>query len=95
MAEVLALREEGLSLRQLSEEFDIPVGTLSWWAHRLRSEKEPAFTEVRVSDAAPPAVSRVSGPLRLRFPGGVVAEFDGGLAKRVADALLGDLARWS
>jgi len=92
---MLALREEGLSLRQLAEEFDIPVGTLSWWAHRLRSEKEPAFTEVRVSDATPSSVSRISGPVRLRFPGGVVAEFEGELANRVADALLGDLTRWS
>ena len=95
MEEVLAFREqEGLSLRQLSEEFGIPVGTLSWWAHRLRGEGEPAFTEVRVSEAAPPPSSHGCA-LRLRLPGGVVAEFEGELANQVAGALLGDLAQWS
>ena len=96
MTRLLALRDrEGLSLRELAERFDIPTGTLSWWAHRLRAEKKPAFTEVRLSREVSAARSETAAPARLRFPGGVVAEFDGDLAKLVADALLGQLARWS
>jgi transcriptional regulator with XRE-family HTH domain len=99
MTEVLALREqEGLSLRQLAEQFDIPVGTLSWWSHRLRAEKaekREAFTEVRVSKTESVARSGGAAPLRLRCPGGVVAEFEGELANQIADALVSELDRWS
>ena len=37
MAALLARRErDGLSLRELSDESGIPLGTLSWWSWRLR-----------------------------------------------------------
>ena len=37
MAALLARRErDGLSLRELSDESGIPIGTLSWWSWRLR-----------------------------------------------------------
>jgi len=95
MTRLLALRErEGLSLRELAEQFDIPEGTLSWWAHRLRAEKRPAFTEVRMSKEASAERVETGAPVRLRLPGGVVAEFDGDLANQVADTLLGQMARW-
>lgn len=91
---------EGLSLRQLADRSGIPVGTLSWWSHRLRSESGPAFCEVRVAHEETPATPprRTHGgsvDLRLRLPGGVVAEFGGDLAERVSGVLLESLARWS
>jgi len=101
---LFALRErEGLSLRALADRSGIPVGTLSWWSHRLRQEESPAFTEVRVVDdqgdvSASPAPLRDAGGacrMRLSLPSGVVAELEGDLADRVASALVEDLLRWS
>lgn len=100
MKDLLALRErEGLSLRELASETGIPVGTLSWWSHRLRQEAKRGFAEVRVTPAnVSPAMggpAPADGMLRLRLPGGVVAEFEGELADRVSGALLESMARWS
>ncbi len=97
--QLFALRErEGLSLRELAAQSGIPVGTLSWWSHRLRAEATtPAFTEVRVAQdtGSPAPPPRTDGMLRLRLPGGAVAEFEGELADRVSGVLLESLARWS
>jgi len=95
--QLFALRDrEGLSLQGLSDHSGIPVGTLSWWSHRLRTEAKPAFTEVRVTPASSEVQAPVrSGTLRLRLPCGAVAEFEGDLADRVSTALLEELRRWS
>ncbi len=88
---------EGCSLRELSSRSGIPVGTLSWWSHRLREDSTPAFAEVEVipdgiviDDASDTEV-----PLRLRLGDGVVVEFSGDLAKSVALALVESVSRWS
>jgi hypothetical protein len=55
VAAVLARRErEGLSLASLSADTGIPIGTLSWWAWRLRQESGPraGFVELSVTDGA-------------------------------------------
>lgn len=92
--QLFALREqEGLSLRELSDRFGIPVGTLSWWSHRLRRESRPAFAEVRVVDREPATCD--GAPLRFRLPSGAIAEFEGELADRISAALLERLTRWS
>ena len=40
MAALLARRErDGLSLRRLAEESQIPIGTLAWWSWRLRQSE--------------------------------------------------------
>lgn len=102
---LLALREsEGLSLRELARRSGIPVGTLSWWAHKLRNEgPEHRFTEVAVLDGdhviaadAEPAPAGLSGlpDLVVRSPGGVVLEARGEIAERIVDDMLEGLGRW-
>ena len=90
MERLFAVREaEGLSLRELSEQSGIPVGTLSWWSSQLRQSSAQAFREVLVrhDDSSPSTTGR--GPaLRLRLPSGLIAEFDGELAERIGLALL-------
>ena len=40
MERLLSERDsKGLSLRALSDRSGIPVGTLSWWSHKLRDER--------------------------------------------------------
>jgi hypothetical protein len=40
MSALLARRErDGRSLRRLSNETGIPIGTLSWWSWRLRAHR--------------------------------------------------------
>ncbi len=96
--QVLALREqEGFSLRALSERFGIPIGTLSWWSHRLRSEESTGFAEVRVVDRdgrgrTSNDEGESSSLVRLRFPAGVVAEFEGAIAQDIAYRLLDSVA---
>lgn len=54
MAALLARRErDGLSLRRLAEESQIPIGTLAWWSWRLRQ------TERRSHDSGPAAFVEV------------------------------------
>lgn len=90
---LFSLREcEGLSLRELADRSGIPVGTLSWWSHRLRTEAAPAFTEVRVADEPADAPAGPAGVVRLRLPGGAVAEFEGEFADRVSSALIEGMA---
>ncbi len=102
MERLLARRKrEGVSLRGLSEETGIPIGTLSWWSHRLREEAKGArqgFCEVRVlEDAREPTSGRGawSGAVRLELPDGVVAELEGQLAEQVTEAIVERLRRWS
>ena len=104
MERLLSRRErEGLSLRALADETGIPVGTLSWWSHRLREESRPAFREVRVTDDAGDGVSAMdrettsrsqSGAVRVQLPGGVLAEFEGEFAEQVLEILFERLRRW-
>jgi len=91
-----------LSLRALSERSGIPVGTLSWWSHKLRSEAEesaPAFVEV--IEAEPSCVeSEMSRPdsvveLRVHHPSGVILELRGELAREVARQYAPEFAAWS
>ena len=101
MERLLARRKrEGMSLRCLSEETGIPMGTLSWWSHGLREEKDekmPGFREVRVVEDAREVgrPASQSGSVRLELSEGVVAEFEGELAEQVTGAIVERLRRWS
>jgi transcriptional regulator with XRE-family HTH domain len=97
---LLAVRErERLSLRALSERSGIPVGTLSWWTHRLRQGSAgAAFREVKVveaDDASGQAAQGTEPELTLRHPSGLVVEIRGALAIQVAGEIVEGIARWS
>ena len=91
---------EGLSLRELADRSGIPVGTLSWWSHRLREEARasesrtesmPAFSQVRlVGPVAAPVefANEVGSAVRVRLPGGAVVELEGEHAERMVSAVL-------
>lgn len=100
MEELLSLRESaGLSLRALSEESGIPLGTLSWWSHRLRMAEEaaPGFAEVRMVDAwEGEGAASASGPeIVVRYPDGVAVEMRGPAAEQALARALSTIERWS
>ena len=105
MERLLSQREsKGLSLRTLSDRSGIPVGTLSWWSHRLRSEEPtesmPTFVELVSSDtprftAPVPDTEEGEPELRVLHPSGLVVEFRGALAKDVAERVLNGIGQWS
>lgn len=79
MAALLARRErDGLSLRALSEEVGIPIGTLAWWSWRLRhgdprEQKPGRFVEI-VSEARhahSSVVVRVGSEIEIEAPSGI------------------------
>ena len=101
MTRLLARREsEGLSLRELSECSGIPVGTLSWWAHRLRAESGPAFAELVVAECETPSLTPEVGggsaaDIVVRHANGLAIELRGAAAARVVDHVLRRIDLWS
>lgn len=98
MERLLALRDSaGLSLRSLSEQSGVPVGTLSWWSHRLRQEAQPAFVEVEVCEVERPPLPRSSesAEIIVRHAGGMAVELRGATAERVVAHVLARIDRWS
>jgi transcriptional regulator with XRE-family HTH domain len=105
MEGLLSQREsKGLSLRTLSDRSGIPVGTLSWWSHKLRSEEAtesvPTFVELVPSEtprftAAVPDTEPCEPELRVQHPSGLVLEFRGALATHVAERVLNGIGQWS
>jgi len=96
---LFALREaEGLTYRELSEHSGIPLGTLNWWAHRLRHEAacDDGFVfagEFEVASSR--AGVDVSPDARLLHPSGLVIELRGELADQVVGSVLQDMLSWS
>lgn len=103
--QLLSEREsKGLSLRALSDRSGIPIGTLSWWSHKLRSEvsaeSRPTFVEIvprerpcftgAVADA-----EECEPELRVHHPSGLVMEFRGDLARNVAERVLRGIGQCS
>lgn len=79
MAALLARREsDGLSLRALSEETGIPLGTLSWWSWRLRQvATSPPAADGGFVELVATAPSRGSDVV-LRLDNGVEVEVPAG-----------------
>ena len=79
MAALLARRErDGLSLRALSEEVGIPIGTLAWWSWRLRhgdyrEQKRGGFLEIvsEARDFQSSVVVRVGSDIEIEVPTGI------------------------
>ena len=97
MRKLLKLRErEGLSLRAIAERSGIPVGTLSWWSHELRTtsscaeEREVGFAEVVVTGGSD-AASDAGRSFRVTLESGhevvVPEDFDPGSLARLVDTL--------
>jgi hypothetical protein len=94
MAALFARRERrGLSLRQLSEETGIPVGTLSWWSWRLRDDSSvdrragSDFVEV----VPEPGVAVPRGAVVVELRNGIRLEVEGDLDVDVLRRLVGAL----
>ncbi len=76
MVALLARRErEGLSLRQLSEDSGIALGTVAWWSWRLRQHapvgrrsRKGGFVQVVAADAC------VDAEIAVRLDNGLVIE---------------------
>lgn len=99
MEQLFVLREaEGLTYRELSEHSGIPLGTLNWWAHRLRHEDpdECGFVAAGEFELASSTDSAdTSMDARLKHPSGLVIELRGEYADQVVSAVLQDLLSWS
>jgi hypothetical protein len=96
MEQLLALRDsEGLSLRCLSDQSGVPVGTLSWWSHRLRQEARPGFTEVQIGRDHVTTMEPSAAPeIVVRHPDGVAVELRGVAADRVVAHMLARIDGW-
>ncbi len=74
MSALLARRErDGLSLRRLSNETGIPIGTLSWWSWRLRRGDDAERGSGHFVELVPEGSSSSSSVL-LRVGNGVEIE---------------------
>lgn len=98
IARLLYERErEGLTLRELSERSGIAVGTLSWWAWKLRHEpREPLFAEVRAVDDGSGFYGRglpQDPEVVIRRADGAAIELRGSSAERVLERLLVEFGR--
>lgn len=95
---LFALREaKGLSLRELSGRSGIPLGTLSWWSHRLRTEaSRRPFAEVAVVEMEDAGETAAEEPdLVLRHPSGAAVELRGHLAEKLVAGMLARIEQWS
>lgn len=85
---------EGLSYARLAKETGIPVGTLAWWAHRVRREQEraPAALPTEFVEVIPTADGRGADEFEVRLPSGIVlqvpADTDRSMVLRLLSALL-------
>jgi hypothetical protein len=79
MSALLARRErDGLSLRRLSNETGIPIGTLSWWSWRLRRGDDAGQGAGRFVELVPEGSSS-SASVILRVGNGVEIEAQSGI----------------
>lgn len=99
IVELLTTREaKGLTFKALAERSGIPVGTLSYWSHKLRREsnrddRHPGFVELQ---PAPSDRSSTSSKVRIEHDSGLVIEFEGEAAITATERLVGrDRAPWS
>lgn len=91
---LFALRDsEGLTYRELSDHSGIPLGTLNWWAHRLRHEADDdGFVYAGEFDFDRSGGGVATGPdARLLHPSGLVIELRGELADQVVSSVLRDV----
>jgi len=86
---LLSRREsEGLSYAQLSADSGIPVGTLAWWGHQLRSESRVTTAATEFVEVIPKVSAEASGDVEITLPSGIQVHAPGSIDREALARLV-------
>ena len=99
---LLATREsQGLTFKALAERSGIPLGTLSYWSHKLRrearrEERPQSFIELQPAPAVEEDPETSHAAVRIEHSSGLTIDFTGDAALLATQHLVGrDRPEWS